>query len=127
MTSKIEILWQALRNVLAQHQADGTLRTSARFLFYELVAADVVPKHATGARRADQNVIDALKSLRDRGEVRWDWIVDETRSLESYAGFPSIADSVDAFLPTPMADFAATEANERERLRALLGTGGEQS
>jgi hypothetical protein len=63
MTSKIEILRQALRDVLAQHQVDGTLPTSARFLFYELVVAGVVPKHATGARRADQNVIDALRSL----------------------------------------------------------------
>ena len=96
--SKIETLRQALRDILAQHQADGTLPTSARFLFYELVAANVVSKHATGARRADQGVIDALKSLRDRGEIPWDWIVDETRSLENYTGFASIADGVDAYL-----------------------------
>jgi hypothetical protein len=36
MTSKIEILRRALRHLLAQHQADGTLPTSARFIFYEL-------------------------------------------------------------------------------------------
>ena len=98
MTSKIETLPQALRAVLARHQVDGTLPTSARFLFYELVAAGVVSKHATGARRADQGVIDALKSLRDRGEIPWDWIVDETRSLEDYTGYLSIADGVDAYL-----------------------------
>ena len=63
MTSKIETLRQALRDILAQHQTDGTLPTSARFLFYELVAANVVSKHATGARRADQGVIDALKGF----------------------------------------------------------------
>ena len=94
MTSKIETLRQALREVLAQHKTDGALPTSARFLFYQLVATNVVPKHATGARRADQGVTDALKSLRDRGEIPWDWIVDETRSLEDYTGYLSIADGV---------------------------------
>jgi hypothetical protein len=98
--SKIEVLRQALRDILAQHQADGTLPTSARFLYYELVAVNVVSKHATGARRADQGVIDALKSLRDRREIPWDWIVDETRSLEDHTGFPSIAIGVDAYLNT---------------------------
>jgi hypothetical protein len=44
--SKAEVLRQALRDVLAQHEIDGTLPTSARFLFYELVAQGVVSKHA---------------------------------------------------------------------------------
>ena len=98
VTSKIEALREALRRLLAQHKADGTLPTNARFLFYELVAAGVVPKHATGARRADQNVVDALKSLRDLDEIPWSWIVDETRSIEDYTGYASIADGVDAVL-----------------------------
>ena len=98
MTTKIEALREALRALLAQHRADGTLPTSARFLFYELVAAGIVPKHATGARRADQNVVDALKSLRDLREIPWSWIVDETRSIEDYTGYASIADGVDAVL-----------------------------
>lgn len=34
------------------HERDGTLPTSARFLFYELVQLGVVSKTATGARRA---------------------------------------------------------------------------
>lgn len=33
------MLRQALRGLLAQHQADGMLPTSGRFLFYELVTA----------------------------------------------------------------------------------------
>ena len=56
-------------------------------------------KHATGdAARPIKAVIDALKSLRDRGEIPWDWIVDETRSLEDYTGFPSIVVGVSAYL-----------------------------
>jgi hypothetical protein len=188
--SKIETLRQALRDVLAQYQADRTLPTSARFLYYELVAAGVVSKHATGARRADQGVIDALKSLRDRGEIPWDWIVDEARVLylgdfdlagadieantrrvlernrnrdldwerlaltreqvalyslpvitKSDGRFANggthdavetealsqllivqiVRDRLNELLPAPLADFAAAEATERERVRALLG------
>ena len=48
MTSKIEALREALRRLLAQHKADGTLPTSGRFLYYELVAAGVISKHALG-------------------------------------------------------------------------------
>ena len=45
MMSKIEVLRQALRRLYVQHEADGMLPTSARFLFYELVAAGVISKH----------------------------------------------------------------------------------
>ena len=98
MTSKIEVLRQALRAELAKHQADGMLPTSARFLFYELVALGVILKHAAGARRADQDMLDALTSLRERREIPWSWIADETRSLDDFTGFGSIADGVDAYM-----------------------------
>ena len=35
--SKIETIRQALRELLAEHERDGALPTSGRFLFYELV------------------------------------------------------------------------------------------
>jgi hypothetical protein len=35
-----------------------------------------------------QVLIDALTDLRQGGHVPWDWIVDETRALESYVGAP---------------------------------------
>jgi hypothetical protein len=98
MSSKIEILRRALRHLLAQHQADGTLPTSARFIFYELVAAGVIPKHATGARRADQDMVAALKDLRDAREIPWEWVVDETRALEDATGYASIAEGVGAYM-----------------------------
>ena len=44
-------LQRALMKRLDVHERDGTLPTSARFLFYELVQAGVISKHATGARR----------------------------------------------------------------------------
>jgi hypothetical protein len=96
--SKIEALRQALREQLAQHERDGMVPTSGRFLFYELIQAAIIPKHATGTRRADQNMIDALTSLRASGEIPWAWIVDETRTLDDFSGFASIADGVNAYL-----------------------------
>ena len=66
----------------------GMLPTSGRFLFYELVQAGVVSKVHTGARRPDQNLLDALTHLREAGLVPWDWIVDETRELTWYRTAP---------------------------------------
>jgi hypothetical protein len=87
-------LQRALMDLLRVHERDGTLPTSNRFLFYELVQAGVVSKHATGARRADQNLIDALTYLREAGLVPWAWIEDETRSLIEFQTAPSVAEYV---------------------------------
>ena len=40
----------------------------------------------------------ALINLRESGEIPWDWISDETRSLNSFTGFDSIVEGVDAYL-----------------------------
>jgi hypothetical protein len=98
MTSKIEALRQALRRLYAEHQADGMLPTSARFLFYELVAAGVILKHPARKRRADQDMIDALTDLRNSGAIPWDAIIDETRSLDDFTGFATITDGVNAYM-----------------------------
>ena len=50
-------LQRALLGLLRVHEREDTLPTSNRFLFYELVQAGIVPKAATGARRADQNLL----------------------------------------------------------------------
>jgi hypothetical protein len=34
----------------------------------------------------------ALTQLRENGDIPWNWIVDETRSLESYRGSPTISE-----------------------------------
>lgn len=87
-------LQRALLELLRVHERDGTLPTSARFLFYELVQAGVVSKTRTGARRADQNTIDALTHLREAQLVPWEWIVDETRELTRWQTAQSVAQYV---------------------------------
>ena len=99
--SKIEALRQHVMRLYREHLAAGMLPTSIRFLFYELVALSIVAKQASGVlrpgavsqRRTDQDVIDAITDLRESGEIPWDAIVDETRSINDYTrpGSPIVA------------------------------------
>ena len=66
---------------------------------YELVQRGQFSKVRTGARRTDQNLHDALIDIREDGRIPWDWIVDETRSVEDYTGYRSIKQGVLARLP----------------------------
>ena len=74
-------LQDACLGLLRGHEQRDEIPTSARFLFYELKQAGY-PLAARGARRPDQDVIDAVKLLRDAGLVPWEWLADETRSVE---------------------------------------------
>jgi hypothetical protein len=85
--------------LLQEHHRDGALPTNARFLFYELVARGIISKEKSGARRPDQDMNDALTDLRENGDIPWDWITDETRSLENYSGVTTITDGVLRRLP----------------------------
>jgi hypothetical protein len=79
-----------------EHEPDG-LPTSTRFIYYELVQRGVIAKkRATGktGRRSDQDVADAVFWLRKVDLVRWEWIVDETRSIDDWRCAPSVADFV---------------------------------
>jgi hypothetical protein len=90
-------LQRALLGRLDVHEREGTLPTSARFLYYELVQAGIAAKpKPLGAkgRRSDQNLIDALTRLRELGIVPWDWIEDETRALDEFETAPSVAEYV---------------------------------
>ena len=97
--SKIGALRDLLLALLQEHERDGAIPTSARFLYYELVQRGDLSKERTGARRPDQNLHDALTDIREDGRVPWGWIVDETRSLDDYTGYPSIKQGVHAQLP----------------------------
>ena len=97
--SKIAALRDLVVALLQEHEQDGTIPTNARFLFYELVQRGQISKERTGARRADQDLHDALTDVREDGRIPWDWIVDETRSLEDYTGYPTILEGVLAKLP----------------------------
>jgi hypothetical protein len=92
--SKIGALRELLLNLLQEHEQDSTIPTNARFLYYELVQRGHLSKERTGARRPDQDLHDALTDIREDGRIPWDWIVDETRSLDDYTGYPTIKEGV---------------------------------
>jgi hypothetical protein len=89
---KIGRLRKRVLELLEDHERDGAIPTSVRFLFYELVQARVLSKERTGARRADQDLIDAVFDLREQEVIPWDWIADETRTLHDYTGRESVKD-----------------------------------
>jgi hypothetical protein len=97
--SKIGALRDLLFSLLQEHERDGTIPTNARFLYYELVQRGELSKERKGARRPDQDLHDALIDLREDGRIPWDWITDETRSLEDYVGYSSIKQGVLERLP----------------------------
>ena len=104
--SKIGDLRLALLSLLAEHERDNMLPTSGRFLFYELVQRGIISKDKTptkpdrsSARQPAQNVSDALMALREAGEVPWEWIADEKRSITYHTTYESIRAGVIAKLP----------------------------
>src|SRR5262245_61361104 len=97
--SKIAALRALVLDLLREHETDGALPTSARFLFYELVQRRHLSKEKNGARRPDQNLHDALTDVRESGQVPWNWIVDETRSLDDFTGSTSIKQGITDTLP----------------------------
>ena len=94
-------LQRACLDLLLEHEADGALPTSIRFLFYELVSRGIVPKAypAGRSRTPSQDVSVAVKHLREAGIVPWGWIVDETRTLHSQHYASSVYDYVADILP----------------------------
>jgi hypothetical protein len=97
--SKIGVLRATLLALLEEHERDGAIPTNARFLYYELVQRGQLSKERTGARRPDQDLHDALTDIREDGRIPWEWIVDETRSLDDYTGYSSVKDGVISKLP----------------------------
>jgi hypothetical protein len=65
--SKLGKVRTALMRLMDEHNRDGALPTSVRFLFYELIARRVISKSGT---RPDKIVSDALTDLRENGHVR---------------------------------------------------------
>ena len=86
--SKIGRLRTALMYLMEEHRSDGALPTSVRFLFYELVARSIIAKSGD---RPDKIVSAALTDLRERGLVRWEDIVDETRSVDGFSSSATVA------------------------------------
>ncbi len=98
LDSKAGRLQRACLNLYLEHLRDGALLISARFMFYELVDRGIVPKlyrKAEGTQRRrtpSQDISDALTHLRELGPIPWEDIVDETRTLHSWAYAGSVAE-----------------------------------
>jgi hypothetical protein len=84
------VLRRWAHEAIASHRAEGTLPTSLRHLYYEAVMASLIDKKATGARRPDQDLTDAITWLREAGLVPWDAIEDRTRRLIDFTGWPTV-------------------------------------
>jgi len=80
-------LQRAVLDLLRRHEAEDTVPTNVRFLFYELEQAGVLPKayrNGDGSKRArqpPQDISDAAMRLREIGLVPWEWLIDETRDV----------------------------------------------
>jgi hypothetical protein len=104
-TTKKGRLQRACLDLLAEHEADGALPTSSRFLFYELLGRGVVPKvyrHPDGTerpRKPSQDISDAVGVLREVGRIPWTYIADETRTLDSWRYASSVYEYVEDTLP----------------------------
>jgi hypothetical protein len=89
-------LQRACLKLLNEHEADGALPTSGRFIFYELEGRGIIPKvyrkpdGTPKPRTPAQDVADALYRLREVGLVPWYWLVDETRNLTSWSYASSV-------------------------------------
>jgi hypothetical protein len=103
-------LQRAVLGLLHDHRDRGELPTSNRFLFYELVQR-ILDKTKTRqkGRGADQDLSDASKRLRDAGLVPWGWIVDETRSLDSWVFADTVAEYLKNEVDTARIDCWAGE------------------
>jgi len=84
-----------LFDLLQQHDSEGMLPTSLQFLWYEAIMAKFIAKDPKNKRW----IIEASTVLRESGRVPWDWVVDETRSVENYSGYPSVKAGLLAQLP----------------------------
>jgi hypothetical protein len=92
-------LQRALLDQLRLHQAEGTIPTNPRFLFYELEQAGVVskipPLKADGTRRRKEDrqyLSEALTHLRDKGIIPWGWVIDERREYTDWSVAETVAD-----------------------------------
>ena len=102
---------RAVHDLLLEHgRTPGGIPTSGRFVFYELEQrgeavkpdpADPRPnnRRSRGWPPGEQDVIDALTWLRERAVVPWSWIVDESRSLDTWLHAESVADYLRDRLP----------------------------
>jgi hypothetical protein len=96
--SKAAALRQTILEVVREHERARMLPTSIRFIYYELIAREIVSKVRTGKRRTDQNTIDAITQLHESDAIPWGYIEDETRELSDYTGYATMREAALASL-----------------------------
>ncbi|HEY8649988.1 MAG TPA: hypothetical protein VIL70_03645 [Chthoniobacterales bacterium] len=99
--SKAAALRQTILEVVREHERARMLPTSIRFIYYELIAREIVSKVRTGKRRTDHNTIDAITQLHESGAIPWGYIEDETRELSDYTGYATMREAALASLELP--------------------------
>jgi hypothetical protein len=83
---------------LKDKEAKDEIPTSLRFLFYELENAGHVSKNTVkldgtpGKRPPAADMTAAVTVLRKLGKVPWDWIVDESRDVDTWRYADSVHD-----------------------------------
>jgi hypothetical protein len=103
--SKKGRLQRACLGLIEEHRRDGAIPTSIRFLFYELEGRGIIPKQyfkpdgTKAPRQPGQDVSEAMTWLREKGPVRWDEVVDETRVLYEWNYADSVYEYVEDGLP----------------------------
>ena len=75
-----------------EHEKDDTLPTNGRFLFYEGEARGWWPKSWDRSGSPAGVVTLALTQLREEGVIPWGAIIDETREVEDFTGYTSVAE-----------------------------------
>lgn len=108
--SHFQRLETAVLQRLKIHETDGTLPTSARFIFYELEGKSdayglLVSKDSSLMLKADgtkrvrnssADLSDALTRLRKKKIIPWSWITDETRDINENTRSKTITSSLEA-------------------------------
>jgi hypothetical protein len=113
-STKAGRLQRACLDLLYEHEADGAIPTSIRFLFYELLDRGLVPNvyrdedGVAKKRMPSQYVSEAVHHLRKLG-VPWEWIVDETRTVYRGRYAASVLEYLEDTVPLARIDVWAGE------------------
>jgi hypothetical protein len=108
--SKRERTERVVLDLLNEHDAEGALPTTIRFLFYELEqrgqACKPDPNDPRRNRRrsvgwppGSQDVTDAVTRLRNDDRIPWNWIADTERGLTQWAFAGTVAGYLKDRLP----------------------------
>jgi hypothetical protein len=82
--------------------AEAAQPITGRGIGYKLFTANLIPSMA---RSEMQRVYRLLKEARERGHIPWEWIVDETRSLERTATWANPAEYAECVAHSYRRDF----------------------